>query len=169
MGAMFRIETMGDHAIDLSLGSLIDAFSDLTPFFDEYAGPFLEGDVLTRFETETAPEGSPWEPSIRKLTEGGKTLSDSGQLAASRTFESTRSSLAVGTNKIYAGTHQDGATIRAKSAPFLMFNLPGGLGLRRVKEVEIPARPFLGLSNEARIELPLMAEEYALAAMGGAA
>lgn len=74
----------------------------------------------------------------------------------------------VGTNKIYAGIHQFGGTIHAKNAEFLTFRLPGGLGVRRVKEVEMPARPFLGLSTEDESELFAQVADYSRAALGGA-
>lgn len=165
-GASFRVDTRGGHEIEARLGSLIAAFGDMTPLTEGW-GQTLEDSVLYRFETETAPDGSKWEPSIRARMEGGKTLTKSGQLRDSRTHVAGRDYVEVGTNKIYAGVHQYGATIRAKAAPFLVFQLPGGLGLRKVKEVTIPARPFLGLSADDEEELLAQADDYAAVAMGG--
>lgn len=168
MAAAFIIETTGAPAIEQRLAGLSRAFGDIEPLMSGI-GLYLEGATIDRFDREQAPDGAGWSKSIRARVDGGKTLSDSGQLRGSITSEASGNQVAVGTNKIYAGVHQFGATISAKSAPFLMFNLPGGLGLRKVKEVQIPARPFLGLSSEDETELLAMAEDYAVAAMGGAA
>lgn len=168
MGAAFIIEATGAQAIERRLAGLSRAFGDLEPLMAGI-GLYLEGATIDRFDREQAPDGKAWAKSGRAREEGGKTLSDSGQLRGSITSDPSSNQVAVGTNKIYAGVHQFGATISAKSAPFLMFNLPGGLGLRKVKEVQIPARPFLGLSSEDETELLAMAEDYAVSAMGGAA
>lgn len=165
MSANFRLDTKGGHQIEATLADLVEAFGDLTPLMDDF-GNYLEGSVLENFENERAPDGTPWAPSLRKKVEGGKTLTKSGQLRDSRTHVAGSDFVEVGTNKIYAGTHQDGATIRAKTAAGLRFQLPGGLGFRRVMEVEIPARPFLGLSSEDETELVALAEDYARDALG---
>lgn len=168
MSATFRLDTKGGFEIEARLGDLVAAFGDLTPLMESF-GSTLEGSVLERFDTETAPDGSRWPDSIRKREEGGKTLTKSGQLRDSRTHVAGSDFVEVGTNKIYAGAHQFGATIRAKSERGLRFNLPGGLGFRRVMEVEIPARPFLGLSSDDEVELIAQTEDYATAAMGAGA
>lgn len=168
MSATFRLETTGAQAIERAMAGLAARFGDLTGLM-EGIGLTLESSTIERFETGRAPDGSAWTPSIRARTEGGKTLVDTSQLRSSITSEADATSVAIGTNKIYAGVHQFGATIRAKSAPFLMFALPGGLGLRRVKEVQIPARPFLGLSAEDEAEILAQTKDYARDALGGAA
>ena len=165
MGAAFRLETTGGREIEVKLGELARSFGDLEPLMADI-GLYLESATIDRFDTETAPDGSAWDKSIRAKETGGKTLSDSGQLRGSITSQPASDHVVVGTNKIYAGIHQYGGTIRAKSAPFLMFELPGGLGLRKVKEVEMPARPFLGLSAEDQTEVVALAEDYAQRAMG---
>lgn len=101
-----------------------------------------------RFHSQTGPAGGPWPPSIRARMMGGRTLIEKGRLVDSITHEASDSSVAVGTNVIYAAIHQMGGTIRAKTAKGLRFRLPGGAGSRTVKSVTIPARPFLGLSGE---------------------
>jgi len=165
MVAELRIETEGTRAIEQRMAQLIVRFEDLTPL-TEAMGVYLESATIDRFDTETAPDGNRWEQSIRAREEGGKTLTDSAQLRSSITSEADASSTAVGTNKIYAGVHQDGATITAKSSPRLTFQLPGGLGFRSVESVEVPARPFLGLSRDDEIELHALAEDFARDAGG---
>lgn len=168
MAATFRLDTRGGHEIEARLGALVAAFGDLSPLMEGF-GVTLESASIDRFDTETSPDGRKWSKSIRAREEGGKTLTDRGLLRQSVHSVAGRDRVEVGTNLIYAGVHQFGAKIRAKNAPFLAFSLPGGLGLRRVKEVEIPARPFLGLSGDDEIELLAQAEDYARNAIGGAA
>jgi hypothetical protein len=52
----------------------------------------------------------------------------------------------IGANRQYAATHQFGATIRAKNKKALTVPIADG-SLRLLKQVTIPARPFLGLSE----------------------
>lgn len=167
MAVEFRLETSGAQAIERALAGLVARFDDIEPLMTGI-GVYLEGATIERFDTVTAPDGSSWTPSIRAKTEGGKTLTDSTQLRSSITSDPDSRSVAVGTNKIYAGIHQFGGTIRAKSAAGLRFQLPGGLGFRRVMEVEMPARPFLGLSAEDETEILAQIEDYARDAAGGA-
>ncbi|MFC0686402.1 phage virion morphogenesis protein [Novosphingobium clariflavum] len=168
MAAAFSIQTMGGHAIEAKLASLARAFGDLTPLMETFGG-ILETQTSERFEAETAPDGSRWKPSLRARQDGGKTLTDRTTLRGSIHSIPSRLSVEIGTNLVYAGVHQGGAKIRAKTSAGLRFQLPGGLGWRRVMEVEIPARPFLGLSTDNGEELLEEAEAYALDAMGGEA
>ena len=167
MSAEFRLNTRGGHAIEVNLGSLVAALADKSGLMHDL-GVAMEGFIFEKFETETAPDGTRWKPSLRAQTEGGKTLTDSSQLVSSRTSESGEDWAAAGTNKIYAGVHNDGATIRAKSAKGLRFQLPGGLGFRRVMEVELPRRQFLGLSDRDELELIETAEDYVRGSAPGA-
>lgn len=165
MSASFSLATSGGIEIQRRLGDLVHAFSDLKPLM-EGIGITLESATIDRFDTETAPDGKRWKPSLRAKVEGGKTLTDRGLLRQSVHSVAGSDNVEVGTNLIYAGVHQFGATIRAKTAAGLRFRLPGGLGYRRVMEVEIPARPFLGLSRDDESEVLAQIEDYAAAAVG---
>ncbi len=140
---------------------------DLTELMDRI-GMAMETSTQERFETETAPDGGKWQPSIRARVQGGKTLTLSGRLANSITHRATGDSVEIGTNLIYANTHQEGATIRAKSGR-LAFNLPGGLGLRRPEQVVIPARPFVGLGGDDEETIVELAEDFFAEPLGVAA
>ncbi|PIW54594.1 MAG: phage virion morphogenesis protein [Sphingomonadales bacterium CG12_big_fil_rev_8_21_14_0_65_65_10] len=166
MAVQLHITTEGGLEVQRAIGELVDRFGDLTPLMEGF-GLTLESATIDRFDQESAPDGSKWTPSIRAREEGGKTLTDSAQLRSSITSIARSQSVEVGTNKIYAGTHQFGATIRPKSADKLAFQLPGGLGFRKVDQVTIPPRPFLGLSVADEEELLAQAEDYARDAAGG--
>ncbi len=119
-----------------------------------------------RFKNETSPEGTKWKPSKRTATstKREKVLTDTGRLSRSINSKVGKKGFAVGTNVIYAATHQFGdksrelgpITIRAKNKKSLKFNVGGkDIFVKKVfipsLKVSIPARPFLGI-NEADIE-----------------
>lgn len=85
----------------------------------ENMGRALKTGTQMRFRTTTGPDGGQWEKSFRARHEGGQTLSLTRRLRNSITYQATGSSVAVGTNVIYAAIHQFGGTIRAKAGPFL--------------------------------------------------
>ena len=78
---------------------------------------------------------------------GGK-----GRLRGSITHQVDESGLTakIGSNVIYARIHEFGGVIKAKNAPYLMFK--GEDGWVRVKEVTIPARPYLKPAFEEKGE-----------------
>lgn len=137
------LEFRGEHTFDL---------------FDAI-GLYLESSTDQRFETETGPDGRRWDPSIRAEFEGGKTLTDSARLRQSIAHVATRDRVEIGTNVIYAGVHQKGATIAGRGGP-LTFRLPGGLGFVSPFEVTIPARPFLGIDADDEDEIIAIAEDF---------
>jgi len=120
----------------------------------------LRTSTLDRFESTTAPDGSGWKQSIR-AAEGGKTLTKTARLKNSIQATANDIGFAVGTNTIYAATHQfgDSRTIRAKNGKYLKFQV-GGVW-RQAKEVtiHIPARPFLGVSQEDEQEIKATLED----------
>jgi phage virion morphogenesis protein len=122
-------------------------------------GAVLEASARKRFRSQTAPDGSTWRPSIRVQRSGGTTLIDKGHLRDSITHDADDRHAVIGSNLIYAAIHQTGGVIRAKSGGVLTFNIPG-VGWRRVSSVTIPARPYLGVSEEDRVELNAQTDRY---------
>lgn len=121
---------------------------DAKPLMDRIAA---EGETQTRirFRDQVAPDGSRWKPSLRAKLAGGQTLTRDGHLGDSINGYGTADEAVWGVNRIYAAIHQFGGTIRAKGSRGLRFAIPG-LGWRTVAQVSIPARPFLGLSDDDR-------------------
>ncbi len=168
MSVSFRITSEGALAIERKLAGLVKAFGNLEPLMEGF-GLYLESATIDRFENERGPDGQRWKPSLRARQQGGKTLTDRAQLRSSITSQAGPESVEVGTNKIYGGIHQFGGTIRAKNGEYLTFRLPGGLGVRRVKSVTMPARPFLGLSSEDENELLALTADYTRQQLGDGA
>ncbi len=119
--------------------------------------------TLERFKNSIDPSGKRWKVSIRAASEGGKTLIKSAQLRNSIKSRSDETGFAVGTNVKHAATHQfgePGRTIRARRAKALRFQVGGKWVSKKQVRIRIPARPFLGLSDEDMQEIKATAEEF---------
>lgn len=155
-GAAIRI-TVNDEAINAALARLEKKSGSKQPLMEQIGASLLASTQL-RFEREQAPDGSPWPKSIRAALEGGQTLTDSARLKQSLTYVATEDAVEVGTNVIYAAIHQFGGRITAKNAKALRFKVAGQTV--QVKSVDIPARPFLGIDDEDRIEIEQIVADY---------
>ena len=124
----------------------------------------LESSTDARFETETAPDGTPWRPlkestiNNKLVAKNGKTnarggiLSDRGDLRKSITYFATSQSVAIGTDRHYGVYHQFGTdpyTIEPRAAEALSFLHPG-----------LPARPFLGVSAADEVTITEFIRQY---------
>lgn len=115
----------------------------------------LRTSTIERFLTEKSLEGKKWKQSIRAKEEGGKTLTKSATLRSSIHSDASADGLAVGTNDIRAATHQFGDTriIKPKRKKVLRFRVDGHWVSKKEVKVTIPARPFLGVSEEDEEEI----------------
>lgn len=119
--------------------------------------------TLERFKRSRDPSGKRWKISIRAAQSGGKTLIDTAQLRNSIKSAADETGFAVGTNVIHAATHQLGdpkRTIRAKTARGLRFRVNGHFVTKQQVEVSIPARPFLGISDDDMEEIKATVEDF---------
>ena len=158
-GGFIKVE-IDDRQITKVLGELARAAQDLTPALEDI-GDALINSTRARFDSETGPEGQRWAPNSdvtlmrylqrlggvgkrrtagggRNLTKKGvaalgakKILRDSGDLADLLRKRVEGNALEVGTDRPYGAMMQFGGT-KAK--------WPHLWG-------DIPARPFLGLSD----------------------
>ena len=74
-----------------------------------------------------------------------------------------RSNPTVGTNAKHASTHQLGAKnrlIKAKRKKYLRFKVNGRWVMKKKVKVTIPARPFLGLSDDDMQEIQETTEDF---------
>lgn len=130
-----------------TLTVLAGRLTDLAPAMARI-GTALEGVVERRFASERGPGGNPWIPSRRARTEGGQTLTLSGRLRRSITARTGPDFVELGSDVVYAAIHQLGGTILPRRAERLAFV---GFDGRFVQadRVDIPARPFLGMDEDA--------------------
>lgn len=115
------------------LDKLFEKTSDLKPLMKSIAGTMADA-VEENFKQEGRPEWEKLKESTIKLRTQkgywpGKILQMRGELAASITSNYDETSAIVGTNKEYAAIHQFG----------------GKTG--KNKKIEIPARPYLKITN----------------------
>jgi phage virion morphogenesis protein len=107
-------------------------------------GEYLQASTQDRFKTQTAPDGSPWDALAprtleRKKHNRDKVLTARGFLRRGIRYQVLdKSTVQVGTDSVYAATHQYGRD-----------------------EAHIPARPFLGLSSADRREITAIIRDWA--------
>ncbi|MEX2450913.1 MAG: phage virion morphogenesis protein [Rhodospirillales bacterium] len=147
----YDLKELGEHG--RRLNALMAAAVNTRPLMDEI-GAYGEFSTRERFEKQHDPDGKPWKPNRR----GGQILTDTARLRDSITHDAGDTYASWGTNVIYAGVHQEGAVIEPKNADRLAFRI--GSQLIFAKRVEIPARPFLGLSNDDENEISRIAADY---------
>lgn len=110
-------------------------------------GSAIANRIRMGFRLGQSPYGVPWRaPNPAFGRGGGQPLRDTGRLSRSITSAVIGNAAVVGTNVIYAKTHQFGATIRPRSAGALAIPLAGG-GIVLAQKVTIPARPFMPISG----------------------
>ena len=96
----------------------------------ESVGEALISGTLKRFDAEEEPTGKKWPKSKRAAKEGGQTLTDKAFLRRCIDYAATPEKVMVGSNLPYARIHQ----------------LGGKTG--KGHKVDMPARPYLGVSAE---------------------
>lgn len=141
----FEIRDSGVHQ---AFTRLLSAMGNTAPVMSVIATG-LVASTHRRFVTQSSPDGAAWaglHPAYRPIKRNSRILTESGRLRGSINEASGNDWARVGTNLIYAGVHQFGATIRPKAASHLVFRLATGVVL--AKSVTIPARPYLGISDD---------------------
>ena len=108
---------------------------DLTPMLDEL-GQDEVARVVQRFEQSRSPDGTAWQALKRPRPRGGdRPLQDTGVLMGSITAQAHGNILQIGTATDYAHYHQFGTQ-------------------------HIPARPFLGVSDDLLASIKELTHAY---------
>ncbi len=131
---------VNDRAVLAKLAGLRDRGVDPEPVLRSI-GEYLLRVHETRFSEQKAPDGTPWEPlspryKRRKKRNADKVLTLDGWLRR-LAYQVDDEGLSLGSNRIYAATHQFGDSER-----------------------NIPARPFLGLTRNDLDYIQEEVEEY---------
>ena len=139
--ARITIDVEGLKDVERRLERLAVATGDLTPALQD-VGEKLLISTRKRFRDQTGPDGRPWKPLLpqtlaRKRKNRDKILILEGELFGQLRYHATADSLAVGSNEIYAATHQFGDSSR-----------------------NIPARPFLGLDDADRASILRLLDKH---------
>lgn len=152
----------------------------------EAIGNYGANSTLMRFNNETGPDGQKWTPSERVKKSGGKTLQLKKRLMRSITHRATNDGAEWGTNVVYARIHQEGGKIEklAFSSTLRLRTGRGGALLRQkdhgnlavfakrthknaverrytvgAHDINMPARPYLGVNPADGREMLHLAEE----------
>lgn len=138
-GARIEIEVKGLDRVQKRLNELARRLEDPTDAFYDI-GRYVVDRTRDRIEAGVSPDGTPWPPLTEatrrsKHKNKDKPLQLEGDLFDSIKAEPSRTGVVVGSDRPYAATHQ--------------FGRPGG----GWGGSDIPARPFLGLSDEDIAEI----------------
>ena len=164
MAVTLRVE-LDDIAAASALDLVAHRGDDMTDLMDQIGIVLVAGAVERIGITNVTPDGVPWPQSLRAAEDGGPTLHDTGRLMRSVTHLAVPREVEIGSNLIYAGVHQTGATIRPKNGDALAFTLPNG-SFVLAGEVTLPARPYLGISDEEADEIAGLTAAYFAAPLG---
>lgn len=150
-----------------ALERLEKAVVERAPLMRDLAAIMVDA-VEENFAQEGRPTWQGLKPNPRRA--GGKILQDSGRLASSITPASDNDNAVVGTNVKYAAIHQFGGQtrpheIRPRNKKALAF---GGRVVKKVNHPgsDIPARPFLALTDQDLNEIEATVENYLRGAIG---
>lgn len=110
-------------------------------------GAELVASTKKRFRAGKGPDGKEWPKSKRVEEKGGQTLVDTGRLRSSVTYRAFPDRVEVGTNDKRARIHQLGGVIKPKRKKLLKFAGADGKTIV-AKQVKMPSRPFLGISDD---------------------
>lgn len=148
-GASVEISaTVLDEAVLSAFTRLVGVMENTRPIMAAI-GTGIVASTHRRFVSQTTPEGAKWQslnPGYAPLKRNRRILTESGRLRDSINSRAGNDQVRVGTNVIYAGVHQFGATIKPKTGSHLFFRMASGMVA--AKSVTVPARPFLGISLE---------------------
>lgn len=138
-----------DEGLDRAISSLEGAREAMRdPDLKLAIGRYFSSEAKGRFDSKTAPDGSTWKKSINNPD----TLRLSGALAGSISEEVAGDTIYVGSRgaavEPYAAAQQWGVTIKPVKATHLAFMM--GNKLVVVKQVTLPARPYIGVADRDR-------------------
>lgn len=153
---------LNDERVKRAIRRATAAGVDMTPA-TLGIGEFLLRTTRRRFDTQESPEGVPWAPLSedyrrRKRRNADKILTLDGYLRGGLNFRAGRDYVDIGSDRIYAGPHQYGAEKGEFGTTGSGKPIPFG---------DIPARPFLGVSDEDSDEINVRIADYISGAWRG--
>ncbi|PLX97314.1 MAG: phage virion morphogenesis protein [Desulfuromonas sp.] len=140
--------TADDRELQAALNRALVATGDLTPAMQAIGERILRS-TDERFTTETTPTLEKWSVSKAAADEGRKTLTKSHQLRNSIWYRAGKDAVRVGSPKPYGAIHQFG----------------GKAGIKG--RVVLPARPFLGVTEDDKREISAIISDHLTSAVNG--
>lgn len=118
---------------------------DQSKLYDQMGAGLVES-TRNRFLTGTDVDGNPWKVSWRAQLQNGQTGRDKGHLVNGMTHNVLSNGVEWGSDQSYAHVFHYGAHILPKNGQYITFAVGGQF--RKVKEVNIPSRSFLGVNAD---------------------
>ena len=153
---VLRIDVRADETQKL-LAELQRRTGNIQPAM-EGIGQILVSNTQQRFVDQVDPDGLPWKELSavtlsrrRKAGSGAQILRDTGRLASSISYKVTGGTVELGTNVVYAGTHQYGAKKGSYGRTRKGGPIPWG---------DIPARPFFGYNDQDQADVLELLQRY---------
>jgi phage virion morphogenesis protein len=135
-GAFISVDVLGVSAISKEINRLLQQGQNLAPAFRDIGEHFITS-TQQRFRDQESPDGEAWEllsvdTILNKALTGqsDSILRGYGTLADTLNYQLNNDQLMFGTNMEYGASHQFGRD-----------------------EINLPAREFLGVSNEDETEI----------------
>lgn len=171
-GAMLEV-TVSDSKVGEALAELEQRLSNLRTPLEDIA-QYLHQSTDDRFRSQVSPDGSPWAPlaaSTLARKRGNRILRESGDLQDTLRYQVSDNELAFGTDRPYGAIHQFGGKIehaaRSQQAHFSGNRFASKRKsdvsrwiTRGASVLDIPARPYLGLSSEDETEVLAIVADY---------
>lgn len=160
---MYSVE-INDAEVDAALARLEAHLDNMSGAFDDI-GEYMVRSTKERFTQGVSPDGVPWAPKSLATIAAYRQRSDSrnsrldyrplfgptGALSSTISAQTGRDFAEIGSNMIYAGTMQFGASRGAFGSTSRGSPIPWGA---------IPARPFLGVSDQDRVAIIDVIDEW---------
>lgn len=154
-------------AADRVFAELIAKGTTLTPLMQDL-GEFLTETTKQRFETSTAPDGTRWEPNapatyLAYLDKFSGSYGKSGQLSKAGANRASGKKPLIGeTGRLSREIYYQADATGVEISSGLIYSAIQQFGGVAGRGVQIPARPYLGLSAEDEVEITEIAGAYLL-------
>ncbi|AXR09994.1 phage virion morphogenesis protein [Pseudomonas aeruginosa] len=151
-GAMITVD-LGTEAACAALEQLAAYLDNLTTPLQDVS-EYLQLSTDARFRAQVGPDGTPWaplSPTTLARKKGNRILRESGLLQDTLRGQVEGNELHFGTDRPYGAVHQFGQPKGKSGTTPRGAPIPWG---------DIPARPYLGLSAEDEVEIPMILHDY---------
>lgn len=145
-----RVTIEDDTPIIRALSQLMLEGSRKAELLDDIGAALVSGASL-RFVDQVSPDGDAWQQSFRAGQQGGETMRNTGRLMSSLSYNVIGDAVEYGTNLEYAHALHFGAVIKPVNGEYLTFKI--GARWAKVKQVVLPSREFLGISDSDETEV----------------
>lgn len=146
------VASLSDTPFGRYVQILLRKLEDPSMLMDDI-GNAMQNSTKERIEAGLAVNGLPFKRSARAIADNGTTLRDTTRLYNAIDYFADKQTVEWGVTADvpYAGIHNTGGTIHAKTAKGMRFKVAGAW--KRVMSVRIPRRNYLGVSAKDKQEI----------------